>query len=72
MDSPMMTVQEVADYFKVSLKWVYKNKAQIPGFLKINGLILFNRQTLLEHTQGLIPTKKVRSDGSYSDRHSLL
>ena len=72
MDSPMMSVQDVADYFQVGIKWVYVNKSKIPGFQKIGGLIVFNRQTLLEHTKGYKPAKTVKSVYSYSDPHSLL
>lgn len=70
MKSPFLTVNDVADYLGASVKWVYKNKERIPGYFKINGLIRFDRELLV---QGLKEkATKPTVSRSPMDRHGLL
>jgi predicted DNA-binding transcriptional regulator AlpA len=47
MNSPYLTVKEVAQYLNKSSKWVYLNKTRIPGYFKLADSIFFDRDVLL-------------------------
>jgi excisionase family DNA binding protein len=69
METLFMTVQEVADCLRINSKTVYKLSKTIPGYIKIGGNVLFNRQTFLEKTKGFQPREKSSHGGA--DRHGL-
>ena len=72
MDSPYLSVAEVAELFARSEKWVYQNKSEIPGYFKLAGSIFFDREILLLglKTAATQPAKRQKPD-STSDRHGL-
>ncbi len=47
MNSPYLTVKEVASYLNKSEKWVYLNQAKLPGYFKLAGAIFFDKDILL-------------------------
>lgn len=47
MDSPYLTVKEVAQLLNRSEKFVYLKKNEIPGFFKLAGSIFFDKEVLL-------------------------
>ena len=73
MKSPYLTVGEVAKLLRRSKKWVYCRKTQIPGYFKIAGSILFDREILQSHLRELAfkPTRKV-SHSVTTDKYGLL
>ena len=73
MDSPYLSVAEVAKLFARSEKWVYQNKSDIPGYFKLAGSIFFDREILMLglKTAATKPAKRQKPD-STSDRHGLL
>lgn len=73
MDSPYLSVAEVAELFARSGKWVYQNKSEIPGYFKLAGSIFFDREVLLSGLKAAAtrPTRRPKPDGT-SDRHGLL
>ena len=73
MKSPYLTVDEVAKLLRRSTKWVYCRKSQIPGYFKIAGSILFDREILQDHLKELAfkPTRKV-SHSVITDKYGLL
>ncbi len=72
MNSPYLTVDEVAGFLRKSSKWVYTKKEKIPGFFKIGGSIFFDREILQTHLKELAfkPTPKVSRNSR--DKHGLL
>jgi hypothetical protein len=46
MQSPYLTVKEVAALFRKSPKWVYLRQAEIPGAFRVAGSIFFDREIL--------------------------
>ena len=72
MKSPYLTVDEVASLLRKSSKWVYTKKTKIPGYFKLGGSILFDREILESHLKELAlkPTQKVSR--TTSDKHGLL
>jgi hypothetical protein len=73
MDSPYLSVGEVAEMLGKSSKWVYQQKGVIPGFFKLAGSIFFDREVLLSglKTAATRPARRQRPD-SHNDRHGLL
>ncbi len=73
MDSPYLSVAEVAELFGRSSKWVYQRKAEIPGYFKLAGSIFFDREILLLNLRNVAtqPAKRQKPD-STSDRHGIL
>ena len=73
MDSPYLSVAEVAEMFARSEKWVYQNKSGIPGYFKLAGSIFFDREILVSSLRNAAtrPAKRQKPD-SPSDRHGLL
>ena len=47
MDSPYLTVKEVAQFLGKSEKWVYLSKESIPGYFTIKTTIFFDKEVLL-------------------------
>jgi hypothetical protein len=73
MDSPYLSVGEVAQLFGKSQKWVYQKKSEIPGFFKLAGSIFFDREILLSSLKTIAsqkPAGKQKPD-SRNDRHGL-
>ena len=72
MDSPYLSVAEIAELFARSEKWVYQNKSEIPGYFKLAGSIFFDREILVSSLRNAatLPAKRQKPD-SPSDRHSL-
>ena len=72
MDSPYLTVDEVASLLRKSNKWVYSKKQLLPGYFKLEGAIFFDREILLSRLKELAfkPTEKVSRPAS--DTHGLL
>ena len=72
MESPYLSVGEVAQLLGKSQKWVYQKKSEIPGFFKLAGSIFFDREVLLSSlkTKASQPTRKQKPD-SRNDRHGL-
>ena len=73
MDSPYLSVAEVAKLFARCEKWVYQNKSEIPGYFKLAGSIFFDREILLLNLRNAAtqPAKRQKPD-STSDRHGIL
>ena len=73
MKSPYLTVEEVAKLLRRSTKWVYCQKKQIPGYFRIAGSILFDREILMDHLRELAfkPTRKA-SRSVETDKYGLL
>ena len=61
-----LSVGEVANLLGVSEKWVYSHQKEIPGRIKIAGLIRFNQDILLEEL-----TPFPRKAHTQQDRHGL-
>jgi len=73
MNSPYLTVKEVANLLNVSCKWVYANKHHLPGYIKINGLIRFNRHTLIKGLEQLtLQPQKGYCKRFVNNRHNIL
>jgi len=72
MESPYLTVDEVASLLRKSSKWVYSKQTEIPGYFKLAGSIFFDREILQDHLKELAfrPTKKASHIAE--DRHGLL
>jgi hypothetical protein len=72
MSNPYLSVGEVAQLLGVSVKFVYKHGRELPGYLKIAGLIRFDRDVLQSRLKELAsqPSKRDRAV-SYSSRHGL-
>ena len=72
MDSPYLSVAEVAELFARSEKWVYQNKSEIPGYFKLAGSIFFDREILVSSLKNAAtrPAKRQKPDGR-NDRHGL-
>ncbi|MFH2045960.1 MAG: helix-turn-helix domain-containing protein [Pseudomonadota bacterium] len=71
MKDLFMTVNEVADCLGVNAKTIYKWSKTIPGYIKIGGNVLFNRQTFLNGTKGLQSKPAEKSSYAGDDRHNL-
>jgi hypothetical protein len=73
MNSPYLSVAEVAKLFARCEKWVYQNKSEIPGYFKLAGSIFFDREVLESGLKNAAtrPAKRQKPD-STSDRHGLL
>ena len=73
MKSPYLTVDEVSKLLRRSTKWVYCRKTQIPGYFKIAGSILFDREILQNHLRELAfkPARKVNRS-VITDKYGLL
>ena len=73
MDSPYLSVVEVAKLFGRCSKWVYQRKAEIPGYFKLAGSIFFDREILLSNLRNAAtrPAKRQKPDVR-NDRHGLL
>lgn len=73
MNTPFLSVQDVAKLFGRAEKWVYRHKAEIPGFFKLAGSIFFDRETLLNHISELArKSAKRERPASPLDRHGLI
>ena len=72
MDSPYLSVGEVAQLLGKSQKWVYQNKGVIPGCFKLAGSIFFDREILVSSLKNAAtrPAKVKKPDGR-NDRHGL-
>ncbi len=72
MESPYLTVDEVAKLLRKSSKWVYNHKEELPGYFKLAGAIFFDREILQAHLKELafLPTQKAGK--CLADRHGLL
>ena len=73
MDSPYLSVGEIALLLGKSKKWVYQRKAEIPGYFKLAGSIFFDREILLSNLRNAAtqPAKRQKPDVR-NDRHGLL
>lgn len=60
MESPYLTIKEVAQFLNRSEKWCYLNKESIPGYFKLAGSIFFDRDVLLSALKAKA-TKAVKS-----------
>ena len=71
MDSPYLTVKEVAILLRKSEKWVYAKRTQIPGQFKLAGAIFFDRDILKSRLKELAfkPTKRLAR--ACPDKHGL-
>jgi hypothetical protein len=60
MDSPFLTVKEVAKLLNKSEKWCYLKKDQLPGYFKLAGSIFFDKDVLLAtlRNQATKPVKR--------------
>jgi predicted DNA-binding transcriptional regulator AlpA len=47
MDSPYLTIKEVAKFLNKSEKWCYLRKEQLPGYFRLAGSIFFDKDVLL-------------------------
>ena len=47
MESPYLTVKEVAAILNKSEKWCYLKKESLPGYFKLAGAIFFDKEVLL-------------------------
>ena len=47
MNSPYLSVKEVAQFLNKSEKWVYLSKESIPGFFRLANSIFFDKEVLL-------------------------
>jgi len=47
MESPYLTVKEVAEFLHKSEKWVYLHKESIPGYFRLALSIFFDKDVLL-------------------------
>jgi predicted DNA-binding transcriptional regulator AlpA len=47
MNSPYLSVKEVASFLNKSVKWVYLNQEKLPGYFKLAGAIFFDKDILL-------------------------
>jgi len=47
MESPYLTVKEVAQLLGKSEKWCYLKKEHLPGYFKLAGSIFFDKEVLL-------------------------
>lgn len=47
MNSPYLSVKEVAAFLNKSEKWVYLNQTKLPGYFKLAGAIFFDKDILL-------------------------
>jgi len=47
MNSPYLSVKEVAQLLGKSSKWVYMSKDRLPGYFKLAGAIFFDKDILL-------------------------
>ncbi len=74
MESPFLTVDEVAAFLRKEKKWVYSNKETIPGFFKIKGAIFFDRDVMITSLKELAfkPTPIKARRVSTEDQHGLL
>ena len=72
MDSPYLSVAEVAHLLGRTPKWVYENKGVIPGFFKLGGSNFFDRDVLVSGLKNAAtrPAKSQKPD-SRNDRHGL-
>ena len=72
MDARFLSVGEVALLLGMSNKWVYRHKAELPGFFKLAGTIFFDREILLSSCGDLIrkSAKSVRPS-SPMDKYGL-
>ena len=57
MQSPYLTVREVAALFRKSEKWVYLRQAEIPGAFRVAGSIFFDREILESSLKELASAK---------------
>ncbi len=71
MDSPYLTVKEVASFLKKSPKWVYARQAQIPGRFKLAGAIFFDRDILQSNLKELASKPAKRPARTCPDKHGL-
>lgn len=72
MSSPTFSVNDVASFLGMSLKWVYAHQKEIPGRFKIGGAVFFDRDTFYAGIKDLAagkPERKART--SPVDRHGL-
>jgi predicted DNA-binding transcriptional regulator AlpA len=60
MESPYLTIKEVARFLNKSEKWVYLKQQEIPGYFKLAGSIFFDREVLLSALKSKA-TKAVKS-----------
>jgi hypothetical protein len=76
MDCLFYSVDEVANLFGKSTKWVYEaiNKGLIAGAFKLNGSWFINKQTLFEdlNTKSKRTAKKNGDNTSGINRHNLI
>ncbi len=72
MESPYLSVGDVARLLRKSQKWVYQHKAEIPGFVKLAGSFFFDREILLSglSKKASQPTRTQKPDRR-NDRHGL-
>ena len=61
MDSPYLTVKEVAQFLHKSEKWVYLSKESIPGYFRLANSIFFDKEVLLStlKTKATKPVKRL-------------
>jgi len=70
MNSPYLSVGEVALFLRKSEKWVYQHKEKIPGYFRLAGSIFFDREILpanLKEKASRPTVRKSRPD----DRHGI-
>jgi hypothetical protein len=69
MERLVLTVGEVARLLFLDEKTVYRIASRLPGYLKIEGSVRFNRQTFFDGMTGLKPVRK--RDYEAAGRHNL-
>lgn len=70
---PYLSVEEVAQLFGKSEKWVYSNKEEIPGFFRMAKSIFFDQETLMSEIKTRASQKPARrSTESVQDAHGLI
>ena len=71
MQSPYLTVREVAALFRKSEKWVYLRQAEIPGAFKVAGSIFFDREILESSLKELASAPTPKPARACPNKHGL-
>ncbi|MFH1052736.1 MAG: helix-turn-helix domain-containing protein [bacterium] len=53
-----LTVKQVASLLGMSNKWVYRHKDEIPGYFKIAGAILFDKEIFFKELKRCVSMKQ--------------
>jgi hypothetical protein len=71
MQSPYLTVKEVAALFGKSTKWVYLRQAEIPGAFRVAGSIFFDREILESSLKELASAPTPKRVRACPNKHGL-